>query len=84
MSGGGTIDRQETVLLLKEIMAICESFSYAKVVSIEKEKQTGSWVLSVYWLPHPSEIACLEKIVVKYGLEMVTSNENTIFRSKNS
>ena len=71
-------------MLLKEIMAICESFSYAKVVSIEKEIQTGSWVLSVYWLPHPSEISFLEKIVVKYHLEMATSNEKTTFRSKNS
>jgi hypothetical protein len=65
-------------------MAICESFAYAKAVSIEQERKSGSWLLSVYWLAHPSEIECLEKIVNKYSLEMVTLTEHTIFRLKTS
>lgn len=76
------MNRQEAVLLLKEIMTECESFHYAKVVSIEHGKGSDSWELRVFWVPHPSEIECLEKIVVKHSVEMVTSNGRSVFGSK--
>ncbi|HUK84880.1 MAG TPA: hypothetical protein VLU95_03360 [Candidatus Acidoferrum sp.] len=60
----------------------CESFQSAKAVSIEYKKLTHSWELNISWIPHPSEGQCLEKIVIKHDLEMVTSGERTIFRSK--
>ncbi len=68
-------------MLLKEIMAICESFHYAQAVSIVNDKKSGSWELRVHWVPDPSETERLEKIVAKHGLEMVTSNGRTVFRS---
>jgi hypothetical protein len=66
--------------LLKEIMTECESFHTATAVSIEHNKANGSWELRVSWAPHPSENECLEKIVAKHSLEMITTNERTVFR----
>lgn len=63
-------------------MADCESFRSAKAVSIEYNKANKSWELNISWTPHPSENECLEKIVTKHSLEMVTSGERTVFRSK--
>jgi hypothetical protein len=63
-------------------MAICESFHYAQAVSIERDKKSGSWALSVHWIPDPSETDCLEKIVAKHGLEVVKLNGRTVFRSQ--
>ena len=76
------MDRIATVSLLKEIMTDCESFRSAQAVSIAYNRADASWELSISCAPHPSETECLEKIVAKYDLEMVTSNERTIFRSK--
>jgi hypothetical protein len=75
------MNRQEAILLLKEIMAVCESFYYTQAVDIERNKKSGSWALIVYWLPGPSEIEQLEKIVAQHNLEMVSSIGRTIFRS---
>ena len=63
-------------------MAICGSFQHAQAVSVERNKATDCWELYVSWIPHPSEIDCIEKIVAKYGSEMVTSNGRTVFRLK--
>ena len=75
------MNRQEAVLLLKEIMADCESFQTAKAVSIEHNKDKNSWELHVYWAPNPLETECLNKIVAKHSLETATTNERTVFRS---
>jgi hypothetical protein len=68
-------------LLLKEIMTDCKSFHSAQAVSIERNKMKDSWELHVNWAPLYAEIECLERIVAKHGLEMVTTNERTVFRS---
>jgi hypothetical protein len=75
------MNRQETISLLKEIIAVCRSFYDAKAVSITNDKLSNTWELHVYCIPHPSEIDCIKKIVTKHGLEMITLNDMTIFRS---
>jgi hypothetical protein len=75
------MDRQETISLLKEIIAVCRSFYDAQAVSITRDKMSNTWELHVYCTPHPSEIDCIKQIVTKHGLEMITSNDMTIFRS---
>ena len=76
------MNRQEAILLLKEIWADCESFHCAQTVSIEHVEGSDSWELRVFWVPHPSEIECLEKIVAKHSIEMVTSKGRSVFGSK--
>ena len=78
------MNRQEAVLLLKEMVAVCGTFQDAQAVSIEKNKKSNSWELHVNSIPHPSEVLCLEKIVASHGLEMVTVNGHLVFREKNS
>ena len=75
------MNRQEAITLLKEIMAVCESFHYTQAVDIAKNKKSGSCELIVYWLPDVSEIEQLERIVAQHNLEMVSSMGRTIFRS---
>jgi len=75
------MNRQEAVSILKEMMAVCGSFRDAQVVSIGRNKANDGWELRVNCVPHPSEIACLEKIVDEHSLEMFTSNGKTVFRS---
>jgi hypothetical protein len=76
------MNRQEAVLLLKEMAAVCGSFHDAQAVSIEKNKKSDSWELHVSSIPHPTEVLCLEKIVATHGLEMVTINGRLVFREK--
>ena len=76
------MDRQETVLLLKEVMTVCGSFYTAKTVSIAYNKANDSWELCASWIPDQSEIELLNKIIAKHGLERVTTSECTTFRSK--
>jgi hypothetical protein len=71
-------------LLIREIMAVCESFHDAQVVSIQNEKKSDSWELRVCWVPYASDIKRLEKIVANHGVEMVTFNGYSVFRSKKS
>ena len=78
------MNRQEAVLLLKEMAAVCGSFYDAQAVAIEKNKKSNSWELHVNSIPRPSEVLCLEKIVANHGLEMVTINGRLVFREKNS
>jgi hypothetical protein len=75
------MNRQEAVSILKEMIAVCNSFRDAQAVSIAKGKLTDSWELRIHCVPHQAEIACLQKIVAKHRLEMITSNGKTIFRS---
>ena len=75
------MNRQETISLLKEIIAICRSFYDAKAVSITHDKMSNNWELHVYCTPHSSEIDCLKQIVTKHGLELIISNDMTVFRS---
>lgn len=75
------MNRQEAVLLLKEIMTSCESFHTANTVSLEHNKANDTGDLHVSWTPHSSETERLTKIVAKHRLEMVTTNERTVFRS---
>jgi hypothetical protein len=76
------MNRQETVLLLKEIIVICGSFYGARAVSIQNDWIGDSWELHVYWVPNPSETECIKKIIVQHFLEMITINGRSIFRSK--
>ena len=78
------MNRQEAVLLLKEMVAVCGTFQDAQAVSIEKNKKSNSWELHVNSIPHPSEVLCLEKIVASHDLEMVTVNGRLVFSEKNS
>jgi hypothetical protein len=76
------MNRQETVSLLKEIIAVCESFYDARAVSIQNGGNGDNWELHVHWVPDPSETECLQKILAKRFLEMITINGHSIFRSK--
>jgi hypothetical protein len=76
------MNRQETVSLLKEIIAVCGSFYDARAVSIQNDGNEDSWELHVYWVPNPSETECLQKILAHHNLEMITINEHSVFRSK--
>ena len=69
-------------MLLKEIMAFCESFRYAQAVSLESGKVNSNLELRVFWAPDKSETKWLQKIVAKHGVEMATVNERLVFRSK--
>ena len=75
------MERQEAVLLLKEIMSGCESFHTAQAVSVSYNKITDSWELGVSWLPDHSEMECLRKIIAEHKLEMVEISGKTVFRS---
>jgi hypothetical protein len=75
------MNRQETISLLKEIIAVCGSFYDAQAVSIVHDKTRNTWELHAYCTPHSSEIDCLKQIVAKHGLEMIISNDMTVFRS---
>jgi hypothetical protein len=81
MRENGATNRQETISLLKEIIAICGSFCGAKAVSIVHDKKSNTWELHAYCTPHSSDIDCLKQIVTKHCLEMIISNDMTIFRS---
>jgi hypothetical protein len=76
------MNRQEAVLLLKEMISVCGSFNDAQAVSIEYNKKSNGWELQVKCVPPASEIECLEKIVANHGLEMVTINGCSVFQSK--
>jgi hypothetical protein len=76
------MNRQETVSLLKEIIAVCGSFYDARAVSVQNGGSSDSWELHVYWVPNPSDIDCLQKILAAHFLEMVTLNGYSVFRSK--
>ena len=76
------MNRQEAVLLLKEIISVCGSFNDAQSVSINNNQKSDSWELQVNYVPHISEVVCLEKIVANRGLEMVIINGFSVFRSK--
>jgi hypothetical protein len=71
--------REEAVTLLKELLLICPTFVTAAAVSLFEEKD--AWGLSVMWTPDVRDGNCLEKIVAKYNLDIVTSGERTTFRS---
>jgi hypothetical protein len=74
------MNRQETVLLLEEIIVICGSFYDARAVSIQNDWIGDSWELHVYWVPNPSEKECIKKIIVQHFLEMITISGHSIFR----
>jgi hypothetical protein len=76
------MNRQETISLLKEIIVVCGSLYDARAVSIQNDENGDNWELRVYWVPNPSEIDCLEKILAKHILEMVTIIGCSVFRSK--
>jgi hypothetical protein len=76
------MNRQDAVLLLKELIAVCGSFNDAQSVSIDNNNESNSWEIHVNHEPPSSEIACLKKIVANHGIEMVTINGCSIFRSK--
>ena len=78
---GNQTDRQEAVSLLRELMNAFESFHIAQAVALEYNKANDSWELHVSWKPNPSDSNSLAKIVADHGLEMITTNGQTVFRS---
>ena len=78
--GVKTLNREEAVSLLKEIMVTCISFRTAQVVSISKDKGKDGWVLSANWVPETAENECLSKITAERNLEVNTQNGCTVFR----
>ena len=76
------MNREDAVSLVREIMASCESFVTAQAVAITMDKETKSYILSVHWAPHPVESGCLDRILCKYGVEAVTTDGRTVFRSR--
>jgi len=75
------MNRQEAVLILKEMIAVCRSFCDAQAVSLVEDKVINMWELHIHCLPQASEIDCLKKICDKYNLEMDISSGKTVFRS---
>lgn len=75
------MNRQEAVLILKEMIAVCRSFSDAQAVSLAENKAVNRWELHIHCLPHASDVDCLKKICEKYNLEMDISGGKTVFRS---
>jgi len=73
--------REDAVSLLRRVMVACPSFCAAPAVSIAKGKEKDGWELSVFWVPSASDGDCLEKIVAERGLEVVSLNGRTVFRS---
>ena len=74
------MNRQQAVLLLKEIMTTCSSFFDTTMVSINHNEANSAWELHVGWTPHPLETECLKRTIVKYGAEIFLLNEQTVFR----
>ena len=68
------INRQEMVSLLREIIAVCGSFNYARALSFQNSGNEDSCELHVYWVPTSSETECLQKLLVHHILEMMTIN----------
>lgn len=64
------------------MIAVCGSFSDARAVSVKNCGNSDSWELHVYWVPNPSDIECLQKILAEHILEMVSINGRSVFRSK--
>jgi hypothetical protein len=78
----GKLKREDAISLLREIMSACVSFNTAQAVSVAMDKESKRYVLSVNWTPHPSEIGCLDKILLDRNLETITAQGRTIFRSR--
>ena len=76
------MNRQEAILLLKELASVCGSFHDAQAVSLQKDKENNEWELQVNCITNPSEGACIEKILAKHSYEMVNVNRYSVFRSK--
>ena len=76
-----TLNREDAISLLKEVMVACPSLYTAQAVSIT-ENERDSWVLGVFWVLDALDGDCLEKIVVKLSLEVGTTNGRTVFRSR--
>jgi len=74
------MNRQQVVLILREIMINYSFFFDAKMISINHNEVKGAWELHVGWMPHPLETECLKKIIAKYGAEIFVLNEQTVFR----
>jgi hypothetical protein len=76
------LNRQEAVLLLKELASVCSSFQDAQSVSIEKDTENKGWELHINCTPLSSEINCIEKILANHSLEMATIKGYSVFRPK--
>ncbi len=76
------LNRNEAILLLKELESVCGSFLDALSVSIEKGEEEDSWELRINCAPSPSEVKCIEEVLTKHSYEMAKVNWNYVFRSK--
>ena len=76
----GNMKREDTISLLREILAACPSLVSASALNIVKEGE--GWNLTVSWTPDAFDGNSLEKIVADRDLEVITSGERTVFYSK--
>ncbi len=75
--------REEAVHLLKEIMNSCDSFKFAESVSIVRNVGVGGYSLRAKWIPHTSEMHCLNAIRLRYNVEIGEAEGYTVFRRLN-
>ena len=73
------MERTEALLLLKDLMAVCDSVRFATIVSLVPTPNQESWGLSIKCADH-EENGCFEKIVRDRGLKATeTENGYTVF-----
>lgn len=81
--GFGTLNREEAINFLKEIMHACESFASAEAVSMVNNKDNGEWVLRAKWTPQEAEKNALKRIMRKFGVEIAEKEGYAIFHKSN-
>jgi hypothetical protein len=75
----GTLDREQAVNLLKELMSTCISFTNAQAVSIGWDKETDHYFLRAKWMSDKSEKQCLNALTFKYEVQMSEKDGYTEF-----
>jgi hypothetical protein len=74
-----SMERNEALSLLKDLMATCDSIRFASIVSLTPTPDHRSWTLNIKWDGNVPN-GCLEKIVRDRGLqETETEDGHTIF-----
>ena len=70
MTASGTMNREEALSLLKELMIVCETIRYAPIVSLKKSEREGRWEVRVKWLSESTEKGCFDDLVLRSRLEV--------------
>jgi hypothetical protein len=75
------MNREDTLSLLKELMAVCESLNYAPIVNIHKNPD--GWELRVKWEAYGIERGCFDNALLERGLQAsVMADGYTVFRKR--